>query len=107
MMAEALAGPLQRAIEEEAAAAAGQLRHSSRRQDERLEVRRGSGMLDAWLSSSCPVGGLHALCAGWRSTHPTLPAPGSNVQGMLPPMVPGNTESPTTVCAMQVRFGGD
>lgn len=40
MMAEALAGPLQRAIEEEAAAAAGQLRHSSRRQDERLEVRK-------------------------------------------------------------------
>lgn len=61
MMAEALAGPLQRAVEEEAAAAAGQLRHSTRRQDERLE-------------------------------------------GMLPPMVPGNTESPTTVCAMQEDF---
>ena len=57
MMAEALAGPLQRAVEEEAAAAAGQLRHSSRRQDERLEVRgpcsSAAGSIDQW---SCPVG---------------------------------------------------
>lgn len=57
MMAEALAGPLQRAVEEEAAAAAGQLRHSTRRQDERLEVRgpcsSAAGSIDQW---SCPVG---------------------------------------------------
>ena len=59
MMAEALAGPLARAVAEEAAAAAGVQR--SRRRDERLE-------------------------------------------GLPPPMIPGNTESPTTVCAMQVRL---
>lgn len=62
MMAEALAGPLARAVAEQAAAAAGSLQRS-RRRDERLE-------------------------------------------GMPPPMIPGNTESPTTVCAMQVRCRG-
>ena len=58
MMAEALAGPLQRAVGEEAAANSGA--RFTRRQDARLA-------------------------------------------GVPPPMIPGNTESPTTVCAMQVR----
>lgn len=62
MMAEALAGPLGRAVAEEAAAAAGVVQRS-RRDDPRLA-------------------------------------------GLPPPMIPGNTESPTTVCAMQVRAGG-
>jgi len=62
MMAEALAGPLLRAVADEAAEQAGLL-EVSRRQDERLA-------------------------------------------GLPPPMIPGNTESPTTVCAMQVGRGG-
>jgi hypothetical protein len=58
MMAEALAGPLARAVAQEAAAAGGG-RQLTRRRDERLE-------------------------------------------GVPPPMIPNNTESPTTICAMQV-----
>jgi hypothetical protein len=58
MMAEALAGPLWRAIAQEAAVEAGSLEFT-RRQDDRMA-------------------------------------------GVPPPMIPNNTESPTTICAMQV-----
>lgn len=59
MMAEAVAGPLLRAVADEAAERAG-LAEPSRRHDKRLE-------------------------------------------GLPPPMIPGNEESPTTLCAMQAR----
>jgi hypothetical protein len=64
MMAEALAGPLGRALATEAALAAGG-RVPSRRRDARVD----------------PL-------------------------GVPPPMVPGNNESPSTVCAMQASRGG-
>lgn len=60
MMAEALAGPLRRAVAEEAAAAAGALARSHR---------------DAGF------------------------------EGLPPPMIPGNTDNPTSLCAMQVPWG--
>lgn len=61
MMAEAVAGPLLRAVADEAAEQAG-LTEPTRRHDKRL-------------------------------------------QGLPPPMIPGNEESPTTLCAMQARRG--
>lgn len=91
-MAEALAGPLRRALAEELAAHAG------------------------WGSKgSSAVGGVHAAKSSSSAGSSAGSSPhaisqpelrqrrrDARLAGLPPPMVPGNYESPSMMCAMQV-----